>query len=65
MKNKNHCSKSLIPNYQFGFSNKHSTIDQIRRVTDIVEDALEEEREINLALFLDVGQTRHEGHIYM
>ena len=34
--------KSLVPNHRFGFRNKHSTIDQVRRITDKIEKAIEE-----------------------
>ena len=34
--------KNLIPNHQFGFRSKHSTIHQVHRVTNIIEKALEE-----------------------
>lgn len=57
-------NKKLIPNHQFGFRQKHSTIDQLHRVTDIIENALEE-RKVCSALFLDVAQAFdrvwHEG----
>jgi len=36
--------KTLIPNHQFGFRSKHSTIDQVHRITNIVENALEEKK---------------------
>ena len=48
-------SNWLIPNYQFGFRQKYSTIDQVHRITDIIECALEE-KQICSALFLDVAQ---------
>jgi len=47
--------KNLIPNHQFGFRNKHSTIDQVHRITNIVENALEE-KTVCSAVFLDVAQ---------
>jgi hypothetical protein len=28
--------KNLIPNHQFGFRSKHSTIDQVHRITNII-----------------------------
>ena len=47
--------KQLIPSHQFGFRNKHSTIDQVYRITDVIERALEEKK-ICAAIFLDVAQ---------
>ena len=47
--------KNLIPNHQFGFRSKHSTIDQVHRITNIIENALEEKK-ICFAIFLDVAQ---------
>lgn len=56
--------KNLIPNHQFGFRNKHSTIDQIHRITQVIEKALEEKR-VCSTIFLDVAQAFdkvwHEG----
>ena len=34
--------KNLIPAHQFGFREKHSTIDQVHRITNTIETALEE-----------------------
>ena len=34
---------NLIPSHQFRFRHKHSTIDQVHRITNIIEDALEKE----------------------
>ena len=57
---------NLIPDHQFGFRSKHSTIDQIHRITDIIERALEE-KQICSAVFIDVAQAFdkvwHEGLI--
>ena len=59
--------KNLIPNHQFGFRSKHSTIDQVHRITNIVENALEEKK-VCSAVFLDVAQAFdkvwHEGLNY-
>lgn len=45
----------LIPNHQFGFRQKHSTIDQIHRVVHTIENAIEK-KEICTAVFLDVSK---------
>jgi hypothetical protein len=59
--------KHLIPNHQFGFRSKHSTIDQVHRITNIIENKLEEKK-ICSAVFLDVAQAFdrvwHEGLNY-
>lgn len=56
-----------IPDFQFGFRNKHSTIDQIHRVTNMIEKAFEEKKYCP-AIFLDVSQAFdrvwHEGLIH-
>ena len=36
--------KNLIPNHQFGFRSKHSTIYQVHRITSIIENALGEKK---------------------
>lgn len=60
-------NNNLIPDYQFGFRQKHSTIDQVHRITDVIERALEE-KQVCSAVFLDVAQAFykvwHEGLIY-
>ena len=48
-------SKKIIPDHQFGFREKHSTIDQVHRITDIIEKSLEE-KSICSTIFLDVAQ---------
>lgn len=47
--------KQLIPSHQFGFRDKHSTIDQVHRITDVIERALEE-KTFCTTIFLDVAQ---------
>lgn len=47
--------RNLIPDYQFGFREKHSTIDQVHRITNIIEKALEENK-VCTTIFLDVAQ---------
>ncbi len=44
-----------VPSHQFGFREKHSTIDQVHRITDLIEKSLEE-RKICSAIFLDIAQ---------
>lgn len=59
--------KQLIPNHQFGFRKKHSTIDQVHRIVNIIEKSLEEKK-VCSAVFLDIGQAFdkvwHEGLLY-
>jgi hypothetical protein len=45
----------IIPNNQFGFRNRHSTIHQVHRVTDEISTALEN-KEYCSGLFLDIAQ---------
>ena len=47
--------KHIIPSHQFGFREEHSTIDQVHRITDIIEKCLEEKK-ICSTIFLDVAQ---------
>ena len=37
-------TRNLIPAHQFGFREKHGTIDQVHRITNIIEEALEKKR---------------------
>lgn len=48
-------NKNLIPNHQFEFHVKHSTVDQIHRITNFIKKALEEQK-IYTAVFLDITQ---------
>lgn len=36
----------LIPNHQFGFRQQHSTIDEVHRITDVIENAVEKETDL-------------------
>ena len=47
--------RTLIPPHQFGFRENHSTIEQVHRITDIIEKALENKK-ICSCIFLDVAQ---------
>ena len=47
--------KNPIPNHQFGFWSKHSTTDQVQRITNITENA-QEEKKFCSAIFLDMAQ---------
>jgi hypothetical protein len=56
----------LIPDHQFGFRQKHSTTNQMHRITNVIEKA---GRKTNLlCTFLDValafGKLWHEGLIH-
>lgn len=59
--------RGLIPNHQFGFRDRHSTIDQVHRLTDLIEKSLEQKK-ICSAMFLDVAQAFdkvwHEGLLH-
>jgi len=37
-------ARQHIPEHQFGFWNKHSTIEQVHRVTNVINNALEEKK---------------------
>lgn len=53
--------REIIPNHQFGFRSNHATIEQVHRVTDLIERTLEK-GEVCSAVFLDVGQTFDRVH---
>jgi len=48
-------TSNLIPDFQFGFRSKHSTIEQVPRVASVIDEALEQ-RKFCLAIFLHVAQ---------
>lgn len=60
-------ANALVPSVQFGFRAKHSTIEQINRVTNTILQALEN-KEFAPAIFLDVSKAFdkvwHEGLIH-
>lgn len=57
----------VIPDHQYGFRSYHSTIDQVHRVTQTIERALEEKK-FCTAVFLDVekafDRVWHEGLLH-
>lgn len=57
-------NRRLIPSHQFGFRTAHSTIQQVHRIVDVAEKAIEDKR-VCSTVFLDVGQAFdkvwHEG----
>ena len=59
--------QKLIPDHQFGFRQKHSTIEQVNRVFTIARRALEE-KEYCTAAFVDITQAFdkvwHPGLLY-
>jgi len=48
-------ARHLIPDHQFGFRNKHSTIEQVHQVTNVISKAFEEKKYC-CGVFLDVAQ---------
>ena len=46
---------NIIPSHQFGFREKHGTIEQVNRITNEIRSAFED-REYCTAIFLDVAQ---------
>lgn len=59
--------RNLIPDHQFGFREKHATIEQIHRIVDKINEDLEKKRYCS-AVFLDISQAFdkvwHEGLLY-
>lgn len=60
-------SSDLLPDHQFGFRHRHSTIEQVHRVVDTINQAFED-RSYCVAAFLDVSQAFdkvwHQGLLY-
>lgn len=58
---------NIFPDHQFGFRSKHSTIEQVHRVTDKIRNALEN-KEYCAGAFLDIQQAFdkvwHQGLLY-
>jgi len=48
-------SSNLIPDHQFGFPNNHPTIEQVHRITNVIEKELEEKK-VCSTIFLDVAR---------
>jgi hypothetical protein len=46
----------LMSSHQFGFCSKHSAIDQVLRITDVIEKSFEQ-KQVCSAIFLDIGQS--------
>lgn len=53
--------RNLIPMEQFGFRGRHSTVEQLHRVTNFIEEALEKKKYCVMA-FLDVAQAFDRVH---
>ena len=60
-------SENAIPNHQFGFREKHGTVEQVDRVTSEIRKCFEQKKYCS-AVFLDVAQAFdkvwHEGLTY-
>ncbi len=50
-----HEERKLIPDEQYGFQEKHSTIEQVHRITAVISEALETKKYC-AAAFLDAAQ---------
>lgn len=59
--------KQILPDHQFGFREKHSTVEQVNRITNEVRKAFEDKKYCS-AIFLDIAQAFdkvwHEGLIH-
>lgn len=57
----------IIPEHQFGFREKHSTIEQVHRITTLIRSAFENKQYCS-ALFIDISQAFdkvwHDGLIF-
>jgi hypothetical protein len=47
--------KGIIPDHQFGFRQKHATIEQVHRITNVIYNALESNKYCTAA-FLGISQ---------
>jgi hypothetical protein len=47
--------KDIVPMHQFGFREKHSTTEQVNRLTDVIENTLQRKK-ICATILLDVKQ---------
>ena len=60
-------SENAIPNHQFGFRDKHGTVEQVDRVIGEMRKCFEQKKYCS-AVFLDVAQAFdkvwHEGLMY-
>ncbi|KAL7293246.1 hypothetical protein TKK_0013026 [Trichogramma kaykai] len=60
-------NNNLIPDHQFGFKNKHSTVEQVHRIANKICDSFESKKYVS-AVFLDVAQAFdrvwHEALLY-
>jgi hypothetical protein len=48
----------ILPDHQFGFRQKHSTVEQVRRITEIIRGAFEEKKTVLLC-----GVPRHHTSV--
>ena len=57
----------VVPDHQFGFRQKHSTIQQVHRITNLIRSAFETKQYCS-ALFIDISQAFdkvwHEGLVF-
>jgi hypothetical protein len=47
--------KRILPDHQFGFRQKHATVEQVHRITNVIHNALENNKYCTAA-FLDISQ---------
>jgi hypothetical protein len=61
-------SNGFIPDHQFGFRERHSTIEQTHRIVKRINEALENKQYYCSAAFLDISQAlsevRHTGLLH-
>jgi len=60
-------NQNIIPNTQFGFKNKHSSLHQVHRIIDIISQSFEN-KQYTTGVFLDIAQAFdrvwHDGLLY-